>query len=235
MWQVQAKELGKNKALQKELSTKVANMMEWGRDVFEPSFIYKAFCVRYSRDTIYLYPYEKCYHYCKNNPSAYEFIKPGETDGVSVVERLMEGNNIAHPYTPPERGNRDLLAFQIVTLGEKPVQKAHELKEKGAYQDYFYWHGFCAAMTEALAARVHSMVRLFLGVEHAHEQSIEKDFQQDFIGKRMSFGYEALPNIMEQNKILSLLKAKEIGITTTESGMLEPEYSTCAMILTKNI
>jgi len=246
LWQIQVKDLSENNEIREELDTKLTQMMEWGQDIFEASFVYKAFCAGYSEGTIYLYPYDKCYDDCESveHISIAKYASPHPVHYVSTpLKRGMEWNGRPPltPKNPPaplyKGGNnhRDIIAFQVVTLGDKPVQKAHDLKEKGEYQDYFYWHGFCAAMTEALAARVHSMVGLFLGVENAHEQSIEKDLRMEFVGKRLSFGYEALPNILEQGKILKLLNADEIGLTMTESGMLEPEYSTCAMVLTKNI
>jgi cobalamin-dependent methionine synthase I len=109
------------------------------------------------------------------------------------------------------------ITAQVVTIGERAVEKAHQLKENGEYQDYFYWHGFCATLTEALAEYVHAKIRVELGLGATE-------------GKRLSYGYEALPDILEQKKILDLLEAQEIGIEMTDSGMLEPEYSTCALV-----
>ena len=103
------------------------------------------------------------------------------------------------------------ITFQIVSLGHEAVDKAIELKENHEYMDYFYWHGFCGALTEALAEMVHTQIIP--------------------CAKRYSFGYEALPEIMEQNNVLKLLNAEEIGVKMTESGMIEPEYSTCAVII----
>jgi len=124
----------------------------------------------------------------------------------------VAGISITTGY-PMEISN-NTVAFQIVTLGSDAVTKATQLKDNGEYADYFYWHGFCAALTEALAEAVHSIIRS----ENAG------------LCKRLSFGYEALPNILEQREVLRLLGADEIGVTMTESGMLVPEYSTCAIV-----
>jgi 5-methyltetrahydrofolate--homocysteine methyltransferase len=50
-------------------------------------------------------------------------------------------------------------------------------------------------------------------------------------GARYSFGYPACPELEEQRKILDLLPAHEIGVTATESAMLEPEFSTAAVVV----
>ena len=122
----------------------------------------------------------------------------------------------------------ETIAFQIVTLGQSAVEKAQELKNNDEYSDYFYWHGFCAALTEAFAAKIHAVIR----EEYSKERSSpEAEFDQTYHGSRLSFGYPALPSIMEQGKVLELLHAEDMGIIMTESGMLTPEYSTCAMVI----
>ena len=105
----------------------------------------------------------------------------------------------------------DKITFQIVSIGKTAVDKAHDLKSNNEYMDYFYWHGFCGALTEALA-------------DFVNTEFLTK-------GKRFSFGYEALPNILEQKHVLDLLYAEKIGIIMTDSGMLEPEYSTVALVM----
>ena len=125
----------------------------------------------------------------------------------------------------------DKEAYFVVTIGQKAVDKAHELNENGEYSDYFFWHGFCASLTEALAAKVHAKIRVEFGWEKEEEQTPEQEFKQEYKGKRLSYGYEALPDLNEQKEVLLRLKAEEIGVTATESGMLEPEYSTCAKVI----
>jgi len=127
--------------------------------------------------------------------------------------------------------NTDKVYFQIVTLGQRAVEHATHLKESDQYADYFYWHGFCAALCEALAAWVHAKIRIETQIETSDAQSPQREFHMQYPGKRLSFGYQALPNIDNQREILWLLNAQEIGVTMSESAMLIPEYSTCAMVL----
>jgi hypothetical protein len=111
--------------------------------------------------------------------------------------------------------NNNQVAIQLVTLGEKAVHISQALNADDAFTDYFYWHGFCSALTEALAKYVHDL--------------LQKDFPQ--FNKRISWGYPALPNLIDQNNIVKLFPLEKIRLKITESGMLVPEYSTMALCL----
>ena len=50
-------------------------------------------------------------------------------------------------------------------------------------------------------------------------------------GSRYSFGYPACPNLADQQQLLGLLRADEIGITLSEEDQLDPEQSTSAIVL----
>ena len=182
----------------------------------------------------------------KNDPELQNEVKEKHAQMVNISMKILSPISVYGFYKfsalngticPPhecEINRDDTVAFQLVTLGPEAVEKARQLKENGEYLDYFYWHGFCAALAEAFAARLHAMIRVEMGLEKEEEQSPEKEFRHEYPGKRLSFGYEALPDIMEQKNVLKLLNAEKIGIVSTESGMLEPEFSTCAMILKCN-
>src|SRR5207249_2950175 len=45
------------------------------------------------------------------------------------------------------------------------------------------------------------------------------------------FGYPACPNLADQQQLLALLRAEEIGITLSEEDQLDPEQSTSAIVL----
>ena len=108
------------------------------------------------------------------------------------------------------------------------MDKAAQLKQSDAFSDYFYWHGFCATLTEAFASWTHNQVKNNYSPK-GKASTIET--QNTHSGRRLSFGYPALPVIAEQRQVLRLLHANLCGITMTQSGMLDPEYSTCALVL----
>ena len=199
-WQIKPDMLKNDPELLKELTNKLDQMSKDSMKILSPAFIYGHFRAQHL-----------------NTQGIIKINMPNKDD----VLITFKDHNV---------DISDTISIQVVTLGQNAVEKAKQLKENSQYLEYFYWHGFCAALTEALAAKVHAMVRLEMGIENAIDQSHEKEFTKDYPGKRLSFGYEALPNILEQKQVLELLDAETIGISTTESGMLEPEYSTCAIV-----
>jgi hypothetical protein len=209
LWQIKADQLIRDAQLLVELDSKYKQMMEIAKKTVEPAATYTFYHGNICNENMIVYP---SFRQFTINP-AYEYGLPISTTRIS--QSSLSPN----------------VALQVVTIGRKPVEQAQKLKESGSYQDYFYWHGFCGALTEALAARVHAMIRVEKELEVAENQSPEKEFRKEYTGKRISFGYEALPVLTEQRKVVELLNADSMGIKITESGMLDPEYTTCAIVI----
>jgi 5-methyltetrahydrofolate--homocysteine methyltransferase len=209
LWQIKADQLARDSELLTQLEQKYQQMAEVATEIVVPAATYTFYHANICNENMIVYP---SFRQFTINP-AYEYGLPMSTTKIS--QSLLSPN----------------VALQVVSIGQKPVDHARKLKESGSYQDYFYWHGFCAALTEALAARLHAMIRVEKDLESAENQSPESDFKKEYPGKRISFGYEALPVLNEQRKVLELLNANTLGITMTESGMLDPEYSTCAIVI----
>jgi cobalamin-dependent methionine synthase I len=51
------------------------------------------------------------------------------------------------------------------------------------------------------------------------------------IGRDDEGSYPACPNLADQQQLLALLRAEEIGITLGEEDQLDPEQSTSAIVL----
>ena len=111
------------------------------------------------------------------------------------------------------------MAFSLVTIGEAVSEFEQKLYKEDQYQDYLYWHGFHAAMTEALAEFIHARVHSECGIPCERSRS-----------SRFSFGYPSCPNLQDQKKVLALLNAENIGVHLSESFQLWPEHSTSALI-----
>ncbi|MCK9330242.1 MAG: homocysteine S-methyltransferase family protein [Candidatus Cloacimonetes bacterium] len=226
LWQFKPKDFDKNVELQKEINNTLKLMWQWAEEFVEPAYVYGYYQANSRDDLIIVYNAQcddcgSC-SVCNLNNKAENIAKV-------VFTGDFNGEPINHSLKHIDTGDKDIIAFQLVTLGERAVQKAKELKETDQYQNYFYWHGFCSALTEALAAKVHSLIRNELNLEE--KTTPQDDFNHNYKGVRLSFGYEALPDIFEQNKVLDLLSASELGISMTESGMLNPEYTTCALVM----
>ncbi|MBI3726499.1 methionine synthase, partial [bacterium] len=145
------------------------------------------------------------------------------------------------PRARKERGGRsiadffrddrdDVIGLLLVTMGSLVSQRIRELKDAGSYTDMLYLQGIAAEGTEALAEMLHARMRKELAIDGADAKAREAIFRMQYRGARYSFGYPACPELQEQRKILALLPAHELGVTATESAMLEPELSTAAVV-----
>lgn len=125
---------------------------------------------------------------------------------------------------------RDVVAFHLVTIGQKAADYARELFHQNAYQEYLYWHGLNAEGAEGLAEYIHKRIRVELGFGREDAREIDGLIKQKYRGCRYSFGYPACPNLADQDKILQLLQAQRIGVTLGDEAQLWPEDSTTAII-----
>src|SRR5262249_55487851 len=66
-------------------------------------------------------------------------------------------------YRPQDSGERDVVAFQLVTVGPRIAEATAELFAKNSYRDYMELHGLSVQLTEALAEYWHARVRAELG------------------------------------------------------------------------
>ncbi len=133
-------------------------------------------------------------------------------------------------YRTVESGDYDVLALQLVTVGDRATEIAEELRKENRYQDYLYLHGFGVESAEALAEMWHKRIRQELGFGSDDDADLRKIFQQHYRGSRYSFGYPACPNLEDRAKIVELLAPDQINVVLSENYMLIPEQSTDAIV-----
>lgn len=224
-WKYTPEQISKNSTLRKELEDKIAYFHSLANEHFEPSYSYGYFQCQ-SKDDLLMVTVpnslpNQCNH-CDTNTIHTLYCKRQLTEPYNCVSDYIRKS---------DSFSKDLLAIQVVTIGKKPLDYANQLKADSAFQDYFLWYGYCAAMTEALAAWVHAKIRKELSINQKESGTPEDDFKNKYQGARYSFGYSALPDMNQQQSVLQWLHANEIGITMNESEQLEPELSTCALII----
>ncbi|MDW8321496.1 MAG: methionine synthase [Armatimonadota bacterium] len=134
-------------------------------------------------------------------------------------------------FRPVQSGERDVVAFHLVTMGSRVSEVERELFATHQYQDYLYLHGLGVEAAEALAEYWHKRVREELGIAHEDAKEIRLLFSLKYQGCRYSFGYPACPNLEDQAKLFELLRPERIGVTLTEEYQLVPEQSTSAIIV----
>ncbi len=138
---------------------------------------------------------------------------------------------IADFFRSQASGEVDVVAFQLVTIGQHASDHAREIFAADRYKDYLYWHGLNVETTEGLAEFVHQRIRAELGFSSEDARSIGDMIKQRYRGSRYSFGYPACPDLHEQVKILDLLDAGRIGVRLGDEDQLWPEESTSAIVV----
>ncbi len=128
-------------------------------------------------------------------------------------------------------GERDLVALQLVTVGDRASEIARRWFTEDRYQDYVRLHGLSVELAEALAEYIHARIRSELGFGHLDERDRRRLLKQGYRGCRYSFGYPACPRLEDQKILLELLGADRIGVRLSEEFQLEPEQSTSAIVL----
>jgi len=148
-----------------------------------------------------------------------------------VTQRGSQNLCIADFFAPKDSGRIDVVAFHLVTMGQRASEYSGKLFESDNYAEYLLFHGLSVEATEALAEFWHKRIREELGIADEDAEDVEKLFKQAYRGARFSFGYPACPNLEDQAKIFELLRPERIGVQLTEEFQLNPEQSTSAIIV----
>jgi len=140
-------------------------------------------------------------------------------------------------FRAKDSGQLDVVAFHVVTMGNRISEYAAELFAADAYRDYLEVHGLSVQLTEALAEYWHRRTREELrfpdGSSAAGEDAgdLQEVFRQGYRGSRYSFGYPACPDLEDQRQVMTLLEPGRIGVELSEEFQLHPEQSTSAIIV----
>jgi 5-methyltetrahydrofolate--homocysteine methyltransferase len=122
-------------------------------------------------------------------------------------------------FAPLESGKMDVVAFQVVTVGQEASQRFDRLQAAGDYSEAYYTHGLAVQTAEATAEYLHRHIRRELGLPEGQ-------------GKRYSWGYPAIPELSDHRKVFDLLPAEsELGMSLTAAYQLVPEQSTAAILV----
>ncbi|UCC72487.1 MAG: homocysteine S-methyltransferase family protein, partial [Gemmatimonadota bacterium] len=134
-------------------------------------------------------------------------------------QREYDKRSLADYFVSVATGERDVAAFQIVSVGDALLEKSDALMKSGGYSEGYYLHGFGVRLAEAGAEYVHRRIREELGIEPER-------------GLRYSWGYGACPDHRQHRIVFELLPAREkLGMDLTEAGALVPELATAALVV----
>jgi 5-methyltetrahydrofolate--homocysteine methyltransferase len=138
---------------------------------------------------------------------------------------------LADYFRPVESGERDVVAFVVVSMGDRATKRERELFAADEYTQYLHLHGLSVEATEALAELWHKRIREELGIAGRDAGNVRGLFRQEYQGARYSFGYPACPEREDDAVIAKLLQPERIGAALTEEWMWEPEQTTSALIV----
>jgi 5-methyltetrahydrofolate--homocysteine methyltransferase len=162
------------------------------------------------------------------------FGEDAETEATRFAfprQARADGLCISDFFRTADSGQRDIIALQAVTMGQRVGQVMQQWFEADRYQNYLYLNGLAAEMTEALAEYVHQLIRTELGIADADAAETEELLRQGYRGARYSFGFPACPDLADQRRLLDLLGGERLGIVIGEEGQMHPEQSTSAFVV----
>ncbi len=126
---------------------------------------------------------------------------------------------LADYFASVDSGRVDVVAFQVVTMGQTASEAVQRLQQAGIYSEAYYTHGLAVEMAEGLAEYTNRLVRQELGLQGQR-------------GLRYSWGYPAIPDLEDHEKLFQLLPVSStIGVELTGAYQLVPEQSTAAIVV----
>jgi 5-methyltetrahydrofolate--homocysteine methyltransferase len=117
---------------------------------------------------------------------------------------------------PPEE--LDVVAVQALTVGSEVTEVMAKLEQDGEFAEQLFVHGLGVQTAEGLSEWLHWKVRGWFGIPETQ-------------GRRLSWGYPAVPEQSEHEKVAKLLDIGQIGMTISHGYAPEPEQSTLAMVV----
>jgi 5-methyltetrahydrofolate--homocysteine methyltransferase len=125
---------------------------------------------------------------------------------------------LADYYQSVESGVVDVVALQVVTVGQGATEHFDALQAADQYSEAYYAHGLAVQAAEATAQYVNAHIRRELGLPEKR-------------GKRYSWGYPACPDLEDHAIVLRLLPeaADRLGMALTAAYQWLPEQSTAAI------
>jgi 5-methyltetrahydrofolate--homocysteine methyltransferase len=154
-----------------------------------------------------------------------EIVVLDPADRSTVLERLVAprqptGDRIclADFFRPRASNELDVVALQAVTAGDAVTDLMAQLERDGEFAEQLFTHGLGVQTAEGMAEWLHWRVRCDLGLPATQ-------------GRRYSWGYPAIPEQSEHEKVYRLLDAtNRIGLRLSGGYAVEPEQSTLALV-----
>lgn len=197
--------------LQAEFDARLERMLQDAKEAkwLQPRAVYGYWPCQAEGDTLKLYDPEALVEGQKKVIESFNF--PRQTSG--------EYLSLVNYFLPVNDEKMDVVALQVVTVGEVPTQRFAELEAAGEYMEAYFLHGLAVQMAEATADYLNDHIRRELNLAPGQ-------------GLRYSWGYPAIPELEDHEKVFKLLPAEAaLGMQLTSAYQLVPEQSTAAIVV----
>jgi len=199
--------------VEKEFRPRLERMLREARHqrYLQPGVIYGYFPCQSSGNELIIYDPQEYARGTGRRLEAARFLFPRQHER----ERLC----LADYFASIESGKVDVVALQVVTMGQAASDTVQGLQEAGHYAEAYYTHGLAVEMAEGLAEYTNKLIRQELGLDGQ-------------CGRRYSWGYPAIPDLEDHAKVFRLLPVSStIGVDLAESYQLVPEQSPAAIVV----
>lgn len=197
------------------------------KDIYDPIAIYAYFpCVSHD-NKLYIFDESNAFHSkeeAKQLPSLDKAIKVFEFPRQKRAPHRCLADFFANDRL-------DVVGFSLASSGLKLTPYENELYKNSEFSKYHQIHGLGVELAEALAEVIHKQVRLDLDIVPKEGHTLNDVQMKQYVGCRYSPGYAACPDLEMSKDIFDLLKPEEFGITLSETFQMDPEQSTCAIIV----
>ena len=146
-------------------------------------------------------------------------------------QNLENGACLADYFYPVSSGKKDVVAFHIVTAGNRAAEYCQELFKNNEYKKYYQFHGFFTEFAEAMAEYAHKEIRKELGIDQKDAKTAHGIISLGYQGRRYSFGYPSCPDLEQNTQLDGIMDFSQIDVTVTENHEMVSEYTTCAIIV----
>ncbi|RXJ92026.1 methionine synthase [Malaciobacter molluscorum] len=198
------------------------------KDIFKPISIMAYYpCISYD-NKLYIFDAKK-----------YGFNSLEEAKNVPPLEEAIKILEFPRQRRKPFRciadffanDRLDVVAFTLATAGLKITSYERKLYDEGKFTEYFQVHGLGVELAEALAEVIHKQIRLDLDIVPKEGPTLNDVQMKQYVGCRYSPGYAACPELSQNRDFYDLLNPEEFGITLSETFQMDPEQTTCAIVV----
>lgn len=174
------------------------------------------------------------YYYCNSDGSDL-IIYDNNNDELTRFsfprQDIENGICLSDYFHPVSSGIKDVVAFHVVTVGNRAAEYCKELFDNNEYKKYYQFHGFFTEFAEAMAEYAHKIIRAELKTDGADAKTAHGIISLKYNGRRYSFGYPACPDLEQNSQLDSFFDFSEIDVSITENHEMVSEYTTCAIVV----